>query len=117
MRVNCSAEGFDHNWIEVVDAWTRRELLALEGFGIEDGEEFFAMLRTKTEACYIELATGAAIESPDDLDYDQLLDADEAIWTWLGQALWIAVGMRRALGNASARPLFEQNGRMAATES
>ena len=114
MRVNCTAEGFEHNWVEVVDSWSRREIVELEGFRISDNEEFFAMLQRKSVACNIVLEDGTVIDDPQRLNYEELLDADEAIWAWLGQCMWIAIGMRRALGNASARLSSGLNGQMVA---
>ena len=111
MRIECDAAGFEHNWLEVEDKWTRREIIALEGFSMSDNARFFDMLKRKVQACHIALEDGGAIEDPANLDYDSLLDADEIIWGWLGQALWIAIGRRRSLGNLSARLLSAQNGR------
>jgi hypothetical protein len=117
MRIECDAEGFEHNWLDVADKWTRREIIALENFSIADNAEFFAMLKRKTKACHIVLDSGDVIDDPECLDYNSLLDADEIIWGWLGQSMWIAIGRRRTLGNLSARLLSAQNGRSAEIET
>ena len=107
MRVECDQAGFEQNWLEIDEAWTRREVLAL---GEADEEELLAILRRKVTACNIERVGGEPVTDPAQLDEDTLLDADEVVWGWLARALYLVIGRRRSLGNLSARLLSAQNG-------
>jgi len=112
-RIECTAEGFERNWIEVSDAWTQRDIV--EHVQAATDDELWALTRRKAVACHIELATGAAIDNPDSITSDNLLDADVLLLNWLGRCLSLAIAQRRLLGNASARPLSNGNGKTTPT--
>lgn len=100
MRIECSAPGFEANWVDVADAWTRRDTTEMYA---AQGEAFYELLRRRLVACHIELTTGQAIDAPAGITTDAIQDADEALLGWLGVVLPIALAKRRALGEASAR--------------
>lgn len=101
VRMDCAAEGFEGNWIEVSDKWTRREVESVLSTSVD--ADYIALLRAKTVGVHLELATGDVIDAPDKLTYDALLDADELLLGWLGYVLPTAIAQRRLLGNASLR--------------
>lgn len=111
MRFECNAEGFEGNWIEVAERWTRREVEAVISTSVD--ADYIDMLRSKTTAVRVELATGEAIETPEALTYDALMDADELILGWLGYVLPTAIAQRRLLGNASLRLSSNSSGTVA----
>jgi hypothetical protein len=100
-RYECSAEGFEANWVEVADRWTRREVETIYATAVD--QEYVALLQAKTTACHIVLSDGSVIDDVQTLTYDLLLDADEIVLGWLGGVLPAAIARRRILGNASVR--------------
>lgn len=100
-RFDCAAQGFEGNWIEVADRWTRREVESVLSTSVD--AEYIDLLRQKTVGVHLELATGDVIDTPEALTYDALLDADELLLGWLGYVLPTAIAQRRLLGNASLR--------------
>jgi len=112
MRFECSAEGFERNWIEVSERWTRREVEAVVSTSVD--ADYIDILRQKTTAVHLELATGDVIETPEALTYEALMDADELLLGWLGYALPTAIAQRRLLGNASLRLSSNSSGIAAA---
>ena len=101
VRMDCTATGFERNWIEIADAWTRREVESVLSTSLD--AEYVQMLQRKTLALHLELATGDVIDDPAALTYNALLDADELLLGWLGYVLPTAIAQRRLLGNASLR--------------
>lgn len=101
VRMDCTAPGFEGNWIEIADAWTRREVEGVLSTSLD--AEYVQMLQRKTVALRLELTTGGVIDDPAALTYDALLDADELLLGWLGYVLPTAIAQRRLLGNASLR--------------
>lgn len=99
VRIECDLDGLTGNWCDVADAWSLREVHQLAA--VQD-EAFYDLLRHKVVACHIELPTGA-IDDPQGINEDALMDADIALVGWLGRVLPLAVARRRVLGNASAR--------------
>lgn len=107
MRIECKEAGFEHNWVEVSDRWTRRETASL--FSVA-GEEYFALLRSKITACHIAPEVGEPLTDPQQITPDNLMDCDEVVFGFLGGSLQIAIAERRSLGNFSARPSSSTNG-------
>lgn len=107
MRIECKEPGFEQNWVEVSERWTRREAASL--FAVS-GEEYFALLRDKLLACHIVPTVGEAITDPRQITPDNLLDCDEVILGFLGGALTLAVSERRSVGNLSVRLSSTTNG-------
>ena len=113
MRWTCTVEGFSDTWIEVDDRWTRRETESVENTA---DETYLLLLRAKTTACHIQAGDGY-IESAAELTEENLLDADEAVWGFLGRVLPYTIAQRRFLGNASLRPSLPSNGTGAAAKT
>lgn len=99
MRMQCRVEGLEHNYIDVSDVWTRRDLRRLAE---ADGDEWVDIAREKLVTCHIDVVGGAAIEQPADLTIDALDSMDLRIVGWLGAALPYACSELRQLGFRSA---------------
>lgn len=72
VRVSCSTEGLEENWVEVSDRWTRKELV---DFLTLKGQPFLDMFAAKVTACHLVRADGTVLDDPanvllrrDDLD-------------------------------------------------
>lgn len=100
MRIECKEPGFEANWVEVSERWTRRETIELYKVG---GEDYFALLRQKVTACNIIPIAGDPITDPQSITPDNLMDCDEVVHGFLGGSLQAAIAERRAIGNLSAR--------------
>lgn len=107
MRIECKEPGFEQNWVEVSDKWTRRETANLYSVS---GEEYFALLRAKVTACHIVPETGDPIIDPQMIAPDNLMDCDETVHGFLGGALQLAIAERRSIGNLSGRLSSTTNG-------
>jgi hypothetical protein len=100
IRIECAAPGFERNWVEMPDVWTRRDTVEMNA---AQGEAFWELLRRRMVACHLEMATGDVIDTPAGVTVDAIQDADELLLAWLGNTMPIALARRRALGEASAR--------------
>lgn len=107
MRIECKEAGFESNWVDVSDRWTRRETASLYTVS---GEDYFALLRAKVTDCHIVPTVGEPITDPQDIAPDNLMDCDETVHGFLGGALQMAIAERRSIGNLSARPSSTTNG-------
>ena len=99
MRLYCDIDGLDKNWIEISDAWTRREYKDMVD---AESAEFFDILHAKATACHIE-TSGGVIEDPADITEDSIDDVDMRLVGFIGSVLVSACVRLRSLGNASAR--------------
>ena len=100
VRIECSAPGFEQNWVEMPDVWTRRDTVEMQ---TAQGEAFWQLLRRRMVACHLVMATGDVLDKPEAVTTDAIQDADELLLAWLGNTMPIALARRRALGEASAR--------------
>ncbi len=99
-KVTCTTEGFTDNWIELSEAWTRREVKELDGSNIA---EVLAILRRKATACNIILSTGEIVTEVTRLTEDGLEDCDQQVWGFILGCQFRAVAALQALGNFSVR--------------
>lgn len=100
IRIECSAPGFEANWVEMPDVWTRRDTVEMN---TAQGEAFWVLLRRRCTGCHLVMTTGDVIDTPAGITVDAIQDADELLLAWLGNTMPIALARRRALGEASAR--------------
>lgn len=107
MRIECTEPGFEQNWVEVSERWTRRETANLWAVA---GEELFAIIREKTTACHVVPVVGDPITDPQLLTPENLMDCDETVLSFLGGALTRTIAERRRIGNFSGRPSSVMNG-------
>ena len=109
MRIDCTAEGHEDNWIVVQTPWTRGDTKALAAANTD--EALIEVLGQKLEACHIITAHGGVIDAPGDIDDESIDEIDETVWGWLMGALFAFIGRRRSLGELSARVSSATNGK------
>lgn len=109
IRINCSAEGFDDNWVEYSASWTRGETRRLDEAG--DEETILAIIAAKIVRCHIVTADGGVLESSDDLTMGAVGEMDETLAAWLVRSLYEMVARKRVLGNVSASVSSATNGK------
>lgn len=102
MKFVCQLEGFEDNWIEFDDYWTKRE--GDELFTLPEQEAFDKYIQLKATACHIEQGEGnEPITNPAKLTYDAFDDIDARIFGFVARALYQSYRELTRLGNASAR--------------
>lgn len=109
IRINCTAEGLDHNWIEYSSSWTRGETRRLES--AEDEDVILAIISGKVVRCHIECADGTVLETGESITMEAVGDMDETLAAWLVQSLYTMIARKRVLGNVSASALLATNGK------
>ena len=107
IRIYCDDPEFSESWIDIAPRWTQREI---ERMYAVTGDDFYALLRSKTVAMSIQTNTGDVLTDPKQISDEGLADVDALIMGWLGAAMPRAIAKRRALGNASARLSLPVNG-------
>jgi hypothetical protein len=112
MRIECTAEGFEHNWLEIDDSkWSRRVTEKVQA--VQDGEPFCELLRQLTKACYLELTNGQTVETAEGITVEAFLDMHETLCSWLGYLMPVAYIRFRRLGEASGQVLFNDSAKKA----
>jgi len=102
IRFYCDVDGFEDNWVEVGQVWTRADEKKL--LGVIDTEPYFDLLHRKAEACHVVLPDGTAINDVDGLTEEALGDdIDLRLWGFIVGVLFRAREHLRSLGNLSAR--------------
>ena len=101
MKFTCNLEGFEGNWIEFSDVWTKRE--GDELFTLPEREAFDKYMALKATACHIEQGDQEPITNPAKLTYDAFDDIDARLFGFVARALFNAYQEMQRLGNASAR--------------
>jgi hypothetical protein len=106
MRYQCDIPGFEDNFIELSERWTRRELATVDTI---EGEAYFALLRRKLTGVHltrIDEETGNAID-PIDTPAGFTREATEAIdfmvWRWVAHAMRKGINTLYSLGEERAR--------------
>jgi hypothetical protein len=92
------------NWVELHEAWTRRELREALN---QEGEAFAALLAKKIEACNLETGDGEPITAPAQITREAL---DEGlryeVYCWLMSTVTQFVIEVQRLGEATQRRLW-----------
>lgn len=99
MRYDCTIPGFENNFVEVSENWTRgdvRKYFALKG------DEYMEFIRSKVVAIHLEMSDGV-IDSPDKFTNDNIDNVHLGVWRWVGMAIQKGVDDLYALGEANAR--------------
>lgn len=107
MRLTCTVEGLEGNWVEMLETWTRADWQRLQEATVEDA---LALLCEKATACHIDAGDGKWVEKPDELKAAFESEAmDLALYGFLIAVPGAAMGIRRSLGNRSARLLSDSS--------
>ena len=98
-RYECGIEGLEANWVDVSDAWTRRE--SREAMDADE-DATLEILRHKLTGCHLETTLGP-IDDPALLTVEALDEMDVRIVRFLGTVLMQAIRHTASLGNLSGR--------------
>lgn len=101
VRVECTTEGLEENWVEVSDFWTRAELSA---YSKTSGDEFISLWRRKVVACHI--VTGDLVIDDPLQVHEQLDGLDIRLMRFLTGAVTEATSYLLTLGEANKRLSF-----------
>ena len=102
MRFDCKLDGFDGNWVDVSEVWTRREIAVMAA--VSTPTALVDWLQKKRTACHIATVEGEAITSPADLTIEAIDErVDVRLYDFLGTVLIQAVGELRSVGPLSGR--------------
>lgn len=114
MRYTCDVEGCAGNFIELSDAWSRREQLDFWSMSAEDGAKYGALIRRKIIAIHL-----ACIDAPDITTAEQFTETaletvDLRVFEWLRNVPIAHVISLGKLGEASGLRLYASSGESAA---
>lgn len=109
IRIDCTADGFESNWIEYRPAWTRGDTKRLDN--ATDEGEIIDLIASKIAKCHITAEDGSVIDSPDGLTVEAIDELDETLAQWLVASIYRMIGVKRQLGNLSASASSSTNGR------
>ena len=98
IRVECTTPGLEANWLEVSDAWTRRES---KEFTSLQGPPFIAMWQQKVTGCH--LVTGEMVIDDPHQVHDQLDDLDLRLMRFVTTAPLEVLTYLVMLGEANKR--------------
>ena len=102
MRFDCKLTGFENNWIDVEERWTRKEIGLMAN--TNDPAVLVDWIQRKAKALYIETIDGDPITDPADLTLEVIDETvDVRLYDFLGTVLIQAVGELRTLGPLSGR--------------
>lgn len=112
MRVECTEPGFEGNFIELSDVWTRGEMRRFwrKETNDEDRREWLSLLQGKITAIHLEAVNGDPITRADQYTDEELERIDNRLWLWVQSALLKAVMDVNDLGNALRRRLWDTSG-------
>ena len=99
MRYDCTIPGFEGNFVELSDNWTRgdvRQYFALKG------DDYLNFIRSKIVTVHLQMADGA-IDCAEKFTNENIDNVHLHVWRWVGLAIQKGVDDLYALGEASAR--------------
>jgi len=103
MRVECTVVGYEDNYIDVADRWTRSEYRALTAIGNID--DYLVWFHDKVTGCKLSVAD-EHVTDPQAVTVAVLDEMDLVLTGFVEQALFRACTNLRNLGNASGRVSF-----------
>jgi hypothetical protein len=107
MRFDCDMEGFEGCFVEYSEAWSVRQH---DQFFTAKGEEFIALLRSKTVAVSLTTLEDFTIDTPEGMQYDNLAAMDLRLFQWWNETGLRCVGELKRLGEALRRSSSDTSG-------
>lgn len=99
-RYTCDIPGYESCYLELSSRWTKGEV---RRFFADNGEAWFALMRSKIVAIYLTQETGGAIDSAEAFVNGAVDEVDYVVWRWVQTAAQKAIDDLHSLGEASAR--------------
>lgn len=109
VRIECNVEGFEGNWIDFGDGFSRADIVAWNA--AKTNEELWAFLRANAAACHLELTDGTTIDTPAGITEEGTQLLPIVLEGFLGSAFGVYIARQRTLGNLSARPSSNGSGK------
>lgn len=100
MRYTSNVPGFESNFLEVSEHWTRKEV---RQFYAVKGEEYLKLIRSKLVAIHLDTESGVPIDTPDKFTDENTDGVDYLVWRWVSIALNRGIDDLYALGEETAR--------------
>jgi hypothetical protein len=105
MRYQCDIPGFEDNFIELSERWTRGELATVDTL---EGEAYFWLLRRKLTAVYLSRVDEIGdsinpIDTPAGFTREATEAIDFMVWRWVAHAMRKGINTLYSLGEESAR--------------
>lgn len=111
VRAECTIPGFEQNWLEVDDVWSRRELT---DYLAAKGAEYRAFWARKVTACHLSTIDGETVTDPAQV-YERLDDFDVRLTGFVQQSVLRVTDHLLTLGGMSVRLSFAGAGEAAKT--
>lgn len=109
MRFECDDAEFKGCYLELSEKWTLGERNRF--FSVtSQGDEYLALLRSKTTALRLVDVAGNVLDTPDVLTLEGLEDIDARLFDWLIQVVPIMIVKVGALGEPLRRRLWDTYG-------
>ena len=108
MRYTCDLPGFEDNYIEVSDRWTRGQ--ASRVLSVQ-GDEYFKLISIKLTAVHLSRSGEDGtpidpIDKPSDFSETAIEGVDYMVWRWFATAIVKGVSDLYSLGEANASRWF-----------
>jgi hypothetical protein len=106
MRYQCDILGFEDNFIELSERWTRQEVFTFDKL---EGDAYFAMLQRKLTGICLSRLDGETgnpidpIDTPKNFTREASWLVDFAAWRWFIHAIRLGFNEMVRLGEASAQ--------------
>lgn len=106
IRIECTIDGLDDNWLQLSDTWSRREMRAWYTAVLQaDESTWLPILQSKLLGVHMRLIDGTPIADADAL-IEQLDNMDVRLARWLPHSVLGALVEMLALSESSRRILL-----------
>lgn len=106
IRIECTIDGLDDNWLQLSDTWSRREMRAWYTAVLQaDESTWLPILQSKLLGVHMRLIDGTPIANADAL-IEQLDNMDVRLTRWLPHSVLGALVEMLALSESSRRILL-----------
>lgn len=105
MRFDCPVHGFEDNFVEITERWSRKDV---RNFYELKGEEYLSHLRTKI----VSINLGSSVQSPEDFTSEKIEDVDMQVWKWFSTAVNLALDTLYSMGEEIASRWLREQGLM-----
>ena len=107
IRIECTIDGLDDNWLQLSDTWSRREMRAWYTAVLQaDESTWLPILQSKLLGVHMRLIDGTPIADADVL-IEQLDNMDVRLTRWLPHSVLGALMEMLALSESSRRILLD----------
>jgi len=108
MRYECDVEGFEGNFVNFSDSWTRKEIREFWDKSSDNttADEFMKLVSSKVKGLHLDVVYGDQITEPVQLTEDALDRIDNRLFRWITFVIIDAAHEVVKLGNAVGERLW-----------